>query len=312
MERAVERWILAAVWVTLPVTAGGALADATADWSTAPQVVAAALGWVAWAATLLAVLLPRPVLLTVARAVAPCFAVVAVVVALFADVDTATAVLAVVAALIAAVLVARPALALLAANAAAYGDERRHPLRVPPGLFLGPLPAARLLLGAAVVTGPLLLADARWVLGAVAVVVGAPVALLTARALHSLSTRWVVLVPAGFVVVDALTLSDPVLFPRERIVSLRPLAPAAPGPGVLDLRLGASIGSVGLTVDRDAELFRARRGRRGADSVHAREIWTATLATSELLDEAARRRLPVVAASGRQAATPPPTSSSPS
>jgi hypothetical protein len=312
----VERWILAAVWATLPLTAGGAVADATADWSSAPQAVAAVLCWTAWAFVLLAIVVPRPIGLTAARAVAPCFVVLAVVIALGADVDTATAGVAVAATLVAAVLVSRPPLAFAAVNAVAYGDEDRYPLRVPPGLFLGPLPLARLLLGAAVVTGPLLLADQQWVLGAVAVVVGAPIVYVTARALHGLSSRWAVLVPAGFVIVDPLTLSDPVLFIRERIVSLRSNGAALPaGEATLDLRLGASLGTVVLTLDRPAEVFRAVRGRKGAVTVTTTEIGIAALAAPRLLAEAGRRRIPVVVESGaagrRQAATPPPTSSSP-
>ena len=38
--RGVERGILVAVWVTLPLTAGSAAADALDGWSTAPQIVA--------------------------------------------------------------------------------------------------------------------------------------------------------------------------------------------------------------------------------------------------------------------------------
>jgi len=314
----VERWILAAVWATLPLTAGGAVADATADWSSAPQAVAAVLCWAAWAVVLLAIVVPRPIGLTAARAVAPCFAVLAVVIAIGADVDATAAAAAVVATLVAAVLVSRPPLAFAAVNAVAYGDEHRFPLRVPPGLFLGPLPAARLLLGAAIATGPLLLADEQWVLGAVAVAVGAPIAYFAARALHGLSSRWAVLVPAGFVIVDPLTLSDPVLFVRERIVSLRASGAAAPaGEGTLDLRLGAGLGTVVLTLDRPAEVFRAQRGRTGAVTVTTTEICVAALAAPRLLAEAGRRRIPVVVATGsptrgQAAATPPPTSSSPS
>ena len=66
-----ERRILVAVWVTLPLTAGSAAADALDGWSTAPQIVAAVLLWTAWAAALLAVVVPRPIGLTVVRAVAP-------------------------------------------------------------------------------------------------------------------------------------------------------------------------------------------------------------------------------------------------
>ena len=289
-----ERWILTVVWATLPVTAGGAIADATADWSTAPQVVAAILCWAAWAVGLLAVVVPRPVGLTAVRAVAPCFLVLAAVIAATADVDTAEAVVAVVATLVAQVLVSRPTLAALAVNAGAYGDEVRFPLRVPPGLFVAPLPLARLLLGAAVATGPLLLADAQWVLGAVAVVVGAAVGLLTARALHGLSSRFAVLVPAGFVVVDPLTLSDPVLFPREHIVSLRAVGAAIPAADdVLDLRLGASLGSVALTFDSPAEVLRSSRGRRGGTAVRTTCLCIATQGTAGLLGQAAARRIPV-------------------
>ena len=289
-----ERWILAVAWVTLPVTAGGALADATAGWSTAPQIVAAALGWGTWTVGLLAILVPRPVGLTAVRTLAPCYLLLAVLVAAAAGIDTAGAVVAVLATLVVQVLAARPSLARLAGNAAAYGDEQRFPLRVPPALYLGPLPAARLLLGAAVASGPLLLADERWVLGAVAVVLGVPVGYVTTRALHGLSTRWAVLVPAGFVVVDPLTLSDPVLFLRERIVGLRPGgAPAPPGDDVLDLRLGATIGTLVLAVDRPAELFRATRGRRGSVAVRATQVCVALVDARRLLAAAAERRIPV-------------------
>jgi hypothetical protein len=304
----VERGVLALVWLTLPVTAGDALADATADWATAPQVVLAVLAWGAWAGGLLAVAVPRPVGLTALRAIAPGFLVGAVLVAASGAADGPAAVVAVVATALAQVLVARPGPARAAANASAYGDEHRFPLRVPPGLFAGPLPLARLALVGAVATGPLLLADGRIVAGVVAVVVGVPVGALAARALHSLSGRWAVLVPAGFVIVDPLTLADPVLFPRERIVALG-AAPAATrlDPDGLDLRLGASAGGLELRLDLPAELTRAPRGRRPATTVRTTQVLVAAGSVRRLLAEAAERRIPVPG----QTASPPPTSSSP-
>src|SRR4051812_29410573 len=272
--------------------------------------------WSAWAAGLLAVVVPRPVGLTVVRAVAPLFATVAVVIAVTGDVDALAATGAVVATLVVSVLAARPALAFAAANSASYGDESRYPLHVPPALFLAPLPLARLTLGAAVVAGPLLLADRRWVLGAVALVVGAPATVVVSRILHGLSDRFVVLVPAGFVIVDPFTLSDPVLCVRERIVSLRAAGPAPrPRLDLLDLRLGATIGTVAVTLDDTAELFRTGRTRRSTVTTRANELWIAPLRRRALLAEAAQRRIPVIADSAsrhRQAATPPPTSTSPS
>ena len=294
-----ERGILVAVWVTLPLTAGSAAADALDGWSTAPQIVAAVLLWTVWAAGLLAVLVPRPVGLTVVRAVAPLLATTAVVIAVAADVDTLGAVGAVAATLAASVLASRPAIAFAAVNSASYGDESRYPLHVPPALFLAPLPLARLALGAAIAIGPLLLADQRWVLGGIALVVGAPVAVVVSRILHGLSDRFVVLVPAGFVVVDPFTLSDPVLCVREHIVSLRAAGPApTPRPELLDLRLGATVGTVALTLDEDAELFRTGRTRRSTVTTRANELWVAPLRRRVLLAEAAQRRITVIAEPG--------------
>ena len=84
---------------------------------------------------------------------------------------------------------------------------------------------------------------------------GLPLAALAARSLHSLSRRWAVLVPAGLVIVDAMTLPDPVLFVRERIESLRAMPRREPVPAsALDLRLGARGGSATMTLDRPAEV----------------------------------------------------------
>ncbi|MEI8002319.1 MAG: hypothetical protein WCI50_13295 [Actinomycetes bacterium] len=304
-----ERWVLTAVWATLPLTAGGAVSDAGAHWPTAPAVVAAALCWAAWAVALLAVVVPRPTGLTVVRLVAPDFAVVAVVV-LAAGPATASAGVAVVAAVVAAVLAARPPAAAAAVNAVAYGDEVRFPLRVPAALFFGPLPAVRLLVGAGIAAGPLLLANRQWVAGGICAAVGVPVVWLGCRALHGLSTRFTVLVPAGFVVVDPLTLADPVLFVRERIVVLAAVDPDTPAPpGTLDLRLGASAGSVMLLLDRDAELFRSTRARRGSEVTHASALTVAVCDRPGLLRAAGSRRIPVRDVT--QVAMPPPSSTSP-
>ncbi len=289
-----RRWVLLIVWVTLPVSAGPAASDALASWSSGPRVVAEVLLWGAWAVGLLAVVAPRPVSLTAVRTIAPAFAVLAVAAAIGADTSPAAAVGAVAATVVAAAIVAAPDLAVIAVNAIAYGDEQRFPLRTPPALFVAPLPLARALVVAGVVGGPLLLADGRVVLGLVALVVGLAVTLLLVRPLHGLSRRWVVLVPAGLVVVDPLTLSDPVLFLREHIAAVRAVAGTAPVPaGSLDLRLGATAGSVTVTFDEEADLLRSTRARRGGEVVSTTQIVVATVRRSELLETAARRRIRV-------------------
>ena len=286
-------WLLRVAWVTLPLTAGPAASAAIDSWADAPRVAAAALLWLAWAAGLLATLAPRPPTLTALRVIAPAFVIAAILAAIDGSGSTIAIVGALAATFVCAVLASGHDIASAAANSIAYGDEQRFPLRVPPALFLGPLPIARLLVAAGVVAPVLLLADGDLVLGLLALVVGGTLVFLLSRSLSSLSRRWAVLVPAGFVVVDPLTLADPVLFLREHVRHLAPEPPVAAPPGVLDLRLGASAGSVSVRFDEEVELVRAARGRHGGETVETDEIRVAVARRDEMLTLAAGRRLPV-------------------
>lgn len=288
-------WLVRLAWASLPLTAGPAASDALAGWSTPPRTLAEVLLWAAWVTSLLALLAPHPVGLTVLRVVAPAFVVLAVIVTVTQSADAAPAVVALVATVVAAgLVVGLPAVSFVCANGVAYGDERRYPLRTPPVLWLGPLPVAPLLVAAGLACGPLLLADGRVVAGIVTVVVGFLVAALAARSLHSLSGRWAVLVPAGLVLVDSMTLPDPVLFPRERILSLRPMPRRTATPtGALDLRLGARGGSTTMTLDRPTEMLQTRRGLGSAATAHPSVLCFATVYRDELLATAATRRIRV-------------------
>jgi hypothetical protein len=120
------------------------------------------------------------------------------------------------------------------------------------------------------------------------------VAALAARSLHSLSRRWAVLVPAGLVLVDPMTLPDPVLFLREHIESLRARSRVEPLPtAALDLRLGARGGSVAMTLDRHTELLQTRRGLRSSGPTQSTELWFAAVYSTEMLAAAAQRRIRV-------------------
>jgi hypothetical protein len=177
-------------------------------------------------------------------------------------------------------------------NGAAYGDERRFPLRVPTALLLGPLPLAVLVVGLGPVAGPLLLAGGRYAAGVLAVLAGGPAAWAAGRSLYALSQRWAVLVPAGLVLKDPLTMVDPVLFPRERIGSLRPLPfPAAPADDIVDLRLGTVKGSLVLELTDDAVLYRTRGRQRGGEAVRARRLAFSPGLAAGLLADAAKRKI---------------------
>jgi hypothetical protein len=285
-------WLLRVLWVSLPVTAGDALADWMHPWADAPRLVATALLWLLWAVVLSALLVPRPTASTIARLGTPLAVVAVLLAAVSGDASPVSWVLALAVTAGACALAVRGEFARLCAQGAAYGDEERFPLKVPPGLSFVVLPVAVLVVGAGVAAGPMLLAGEQWVAGALALAVGWPLAFLVGRLVHQLSRRWVVLVPAGIVIADPLTLTDPVLFVRERVMGLGPADPGRRPPAdALDLRLGAAFGSCALLLTDEADIMRRSRGE-GVAVRAALNLVTPT-AASRLLDRAGVRRLPV-------------------
>ena len=121
--------------------------------------------WAIWGAVLLASFAPRPLGLTALRVAAPLSVALALAAAPAAGPLKALA--AVTGTAIAAWLALTPAVGYRFVNGAAYGEERRYPLRVPPALLLGPVPLAGALMAAGGLAGPLLLADRRYVAGVV-------------------------------------------------------------------------------------------------------------------------------------------------
>jgi hypothetical protein len=287
-------WFLRLTWLSLPLAAGTAAADTFRDWSSPTRTVASVLLWLAWSAALLATLAPRPLALTALRTIAPLFVVVGALAA--SEASTAAAVAALTATVVNAVLALSRPVALACAAAAAYGTEVRHPLKAPPALLVGPIPLAVLLVGAGIAAGPLLLAAGAWPAGVVALAVGLPLAALLARSLHTLSRRWAVLVPAGLVIVDPMTLADPVLFTRETVVRLAPVDGTAPvQPGAVDLRLGAIVSPLEVVTSAPVSVARALTSRRGARVVAATQVLFAPVRPAALLAVASERRLAVAA-----------------
>ncbi|HET9728961.1 MAG TPA: hypothetical protein VFR41_06040 [Acidimicrobiia bacterium] len=283
----ISLWCARGAWLVLPVTAGAALADAIAPWSTSPQRCAAVMLWLAWAATLFALFAPRPWGLTLVRVAAP-LAVVLVLAAVFST-SGGSAVLAVATTILAAVLALSRGFAGATANALAYGDEVRFPLRIPTPLLLGPIPLAIALIGAATLA-PVLFADGRYVLGIVFGLL-ALVAAALVRSLHALSRRWLVVVPAGVTVVDPLTLVEPVLMPR-RMVTRIDTAPRAPVQGnVLDLRLGTL--QPGIAIDlTEGIVFARRKGRRDAALIEPSALLVTVVSERQFRTLASSRQLP--------------------
>jgi hypothetical protein len=263
-------WVARIAWFALPLTMGPALAGALGDTSTPVQVVSAVLAWTAWGTGVVAVLLPRTVGLTALRVGAPAALAAALwAAAASGDVGPAEIVAVAWAAAAAAVVLFLPVVADAFVDGSSYGPERRFALRLPANLLLGPVELAWVAVSGGLVAGPLLLAARQWLAGAIAVAVGAPLVWLGVRALHQLSRRWLVFVPAGMVVHDPLTLSEPMLFAKRSVRSIGAASPDSEGAAtdvsgralglVLELRLDAPV-EIGLAAraepDRTVETDR--------------------------------------------------------
>lgn len=277
-------WLLRGAWVVAPFTAGPALGDALDGASTPVRTLASIGAWAAWAVVVVATFVPRPLGLTALRVVAP--ASVVALIAAAAGGHTSVAGLAVSAVVV--VLALTPEVASVFVNGAAYPNERRFPLRAPGPLLLGPLELAWAVVVVGTCAGPLLLAARQWVLGAVAVAIGFPVAWFLVRSIHMLSRRWAVLVPAGLVLHDPMSLRDPVLFPRPVIELLHP-APA--GSDSLDLTQGALGLSLELLLREKVPMTLMKPGRRSGEEGSSARLLFTPARPGALLTAAADRRI---------------------
>ena len=284
MERLLP-WLVRGLWAGLPFTTGPALAAALDSASRPVQLVASTLLWLGWAVGMVAAFAPHPLALTALRVVAPAAVVVAMVAAI-ADEPSA---LAVAWAGVACAWAFAPAIGAMWVNGPAYPNERRFLLRPPGPLLAGPLPAAWVLSVAGIAAGPLLLAARQWVLGAVLLLVGWPLAALLLKSIHNLSRRWAVFVPAGVVLHDPVVLFDPTLFRRQDITAFRPAAAA--DTASYDLSQRAPGLGIQLELDEMTTITLLKPGRRDGVAIHASGLRFTPTRPGAVLEEARRRRL---------------------
>lgn len=277
------------LWFLLPLTLGQLASDALADAAPAVPRVATIGLWVLWAVALIAAMVPTPFSLTVVRMIAPG----AVVVAIYGLVVEGASALG-------AVALAHSASAAVVAftsffgdrfvDGGSYGDERRMLLRPPAAIAYAVGPLLWLTAAASVVTGPLLLATQRWLLGAVACVVGLGVIAVAGRALHQLARRWIVFVPTGMVLHDLMVLTEPVLFRRTAIERL---GAAIAGTPARDLSNNASGLLLECELTDPAPLgLRTRPGSDQASLTDVRRWLFCPSRPGALLDEAEARNIP--------------------
>ena len=279
---------LRAAWVVLPLALGPAVAEALHDLSPGPRSTASIALWLLWAVGLTVTLVPLPATLTALRLGVPALAAVAL-----WSAPAGTDAFRTTAGLAATTLVVAVAFSASTSDrfvdGASYGDERRFLLRTPGPvvLMLGPMATLAALAGLAI--GPVLLLDARWVAGGLAVALGVPTTALAVRALHRLSRRWIVLVPAGLVLHDHLALAEPTLLQRA---GLARSGPAAVDTDAADFTQQARGLALEVRCREPHDVLPAGRGR--TTEVAAIEAFLCSPNRPDVvLDEAGRRRLPV-------------------
>ena len=217
-------WALRVGWIALPITVGPAVAHGLQGTSTSVTVVAEALAWAVWGVALVAVLVPRTSSLTAVRIGAPSALAVAAWMSIRSGVGVAEVVALLWTAVVAAAVLFIPELTDAFVDGSSYGPERRMALRVPGALLLGPVELTWAVTVTGLTVGPLLLAAHQWAIGALAVAAGGFASWFGIRALHRLSRRWIVFVPAGIVLHDPVVLGEAVLFQKRLVGSLGPAA----------------------------------------------------------------------------------------
>ncbi len=236
----VDLWLFRASLLGLPFLVGPTLSDALDGAGEAFRVGVGVGAWTLWAIALIASMVPRTETLTLMRVLVPGGLAASAWSAVAADSGTGQAIVTVVSGAL-PFLTFRAAVQDRFVDGSSYGDERRFLLGTPGALLLGPLALVWLVIVTGALGGPLLLLAERWVFGGLALVLGMPLAVLAAQALHRLSTRWLVFVPAGVVVHDKTALREPQLFRKSDIALF------GPAPADTEQR-DLSLGSIGLAL----------------------------------------------------------------
>ena len=286
-------WLIRAAWLALPFTLSDQLDAATAGSSPAMRWAVSIMFWALWVAALGSSLVPLPSTLTVLRMVAPMAPVAALVTMAF-ETPGVTGWLGLAVGLACAVLVMAAPVGDWFVDGASYGDERRFALKAPASLLVGPLEAMWLLAAIPLPAGVLLLADRRWVPGAVVVLLGLLSTPWGFFACRQLARRWAVFVPAGITLVDEMALAQPVLFPASSIARL---GPARQGTEALDLTVGAPGLVLQLTLGEPVELVPSARGDEITEATAVDAVLIVPSRPATLLAEAERRGLAVGAVS---------------
>ena len=187
--------------------------------STAIQIVGTVLAWLIWGLIVLASFISHPISLTVLRMGTP---VVAGFLVLIAATDQDSTLQVINAAIGFAVLLISfsAEIGSIYVQASAYGDERRFLLR-PPVAFVAPVAISVVIVDFFIIATPMFFAARIWLAGTISLIGLAACIKFMAPRIHQLSRRWLVFVPAGFVVHDEIVLSINLMIKKHELVDIQ-------------------------------------------------------------------------------------------
>ena len=282
-------WVARLLWLVVAVIGGSGFGEALADRSRSVQLTGTVLLWIGWAAVAAMLVVPSARGLTVTRVVAPVGGVAAIVATIDVGVSPATAA-ASVSTLLMLVVIASGEFGQVMVQASAYGDEERFLLR-PPAAFYVPTVVSWIVLCAAVLTGPLLTAARNWIVGAPLTAAAIALGVFLLPRFHRLSRRWVVLVPAGFVVHDHVVLAETVMF-RTAVITRVRLALADTQAADFTGPAGGHAVEVTLS-ETNTVVLAGTRDKPNGVALHVLAFLVAPTRPGRLLGAAGRRRLQV-------------------
>jgi len=179
--------------------------------------------WILWTVVAIATWILHPISLTAIRMSSP-VVFIALITQLPNEEFGVLPVAIATAALVALLLIYTSDFGMLQVQAGAYGNERRYLLRIPVSLVLPSL-ITWVVLSALFVLADNLFASSLWVGGLVVTFLAAAAIWKFAPQLHRLSLRWLVRVPAGWVIHDGVLLAENLLIRSHNVAALQ-LAPA--------------------------------------------------------------------------------------
>lgn len=271
------KWITRVAWIIAALLPNSLTTDISRLGNNA-NFVLDAQSWMLWALVLVALWVPHPIALTAARMLSP---LVAFLMGIRLG-DTEWSPLAILAALlatVACVFIFTAEFGAEQAQAGAFGNERRFLLRLPAPLVL-PTIIGWLFFALALIAAPLVIASSPWSIAIPLAVIALVMLWFAPQRLHQLSRRWLVRVPAGWVVHDSVLLQDNVLVRTHELQSMS-IAPV--GTEAFDLT-GLTSGTPLEICLRDSTTIRltpfAARVTKTLDVVHTKAILVAPTRSS--------------------------------